>query len=223
MAPMGMGLWANTEEEMDIPTITADRRDTVGTKAMRALRADGRIPGVMYGRKQDNVNLTLDAITIHKIVDEASLVVELDIAGEKTHVLLRGIERDHLGDQIQHVDFLRIDLADKVRVSVPLTFVGTAKGATRGGLLQIQKGLIPTNCPANAIPKGIEIEVTNLDIGDSLYFKDVPLPDGAELIANPKGIVVQCVQARRAAALAKAEEVRGKGPAKDAAPAEAAK
>ena len=72
-------------------------------------------------------------------------------------------------------------------------------------------GDVEVNCPADKIPKYVEVEVTKLEVDDSLKFKDLSIPEGAELIPNPEGIVVKCAQARRAAALNKAQELQEAG------------
>ena len=193
---------------MQIPALKAERRDISGTKAMRKLRANGGLPGVLYGKGAENVNLSFSYKDIDKLIKEASHVVELDIAGDKQHALVRGLQRDHLGDHLHHIDFIRISLDEKVKLKLPLNFVGTPRGAAHGGLLEVLRGEVEVLCPASSIPKHVEVEVTKLEVGDSVKFKDLDIPEGAELIPNPDGIVVKCAQARRAAALTAAEEAK---------------
>jgi large subunit ribosomal protein L25 len=193
-----------------IPVLTASRRTAVGTKHMRKLRAEGRLPGVIYGHGKECINLELETREIQKLLDAASHVVELDVEGDKQYVLLRALQRDHLGDQLQHIDFVRLNLTDKVKLRVPLSFVGTPKGASMGGLLEVLNGDVEMSCPADRIPQSIEVDVSGLGVGDNVYYKDIALPEGADLIPNPDGIVVKCAQARRAAALARAAEQEDK-------------
>lgn len=208
---------------MQIPTLKASRREQSGTKAMRKQRALGNLPGVLYGQGQENINLLFDYTDVSKLVHDASHVVELNFDDGKHIALVRGLQRDHLGDNLQHIDFIRINLDEKVKLSLPLSFVGTPRGASHGGLLEILRSDVAVLCPASNIPKYIEVEVTQLEVEDTVKFKDLNLPEGAELIPNPDGIVVKCAQARRAAALTKAQEAEAAKPAAAAAAAPAAK
>ena len=183
---------------MQIPALPAQRRDNSGTKAMRKLRAAGELPGVLYGKGAENLNLKFKYATIEKLVHAANHVVELDIAGSKQHALMRGLQRDGFGNELQHVDFMRIDLKDKIKLFVPLRFLGTPKGVAHGGLLEVMRSDIALLCPASNVPTFIEVEVTHLDVTESVRFKDVKLPEGAVLNVSPEGIVVKCAHARRA-------------------------
>lgn len=208
---------------MQIPALKAERRAVSGTKAMRKLRANGGLPGVLYGRGAENINLSFRYSEIEKLVHDASHVVELDIAGEKQHALVRGLQRDYLGDQLHHIDFIRISLDDKVKLKLPLNFVGTPRGAAHGGLLEIMRGEVEVLCPAANIPKFVEVEVTGMEVGDAVRFKDLNIPDGAELTVNPETTVARCAQARRAAALTAAQEAQAAATTKAAEAKPAAK
>ncbi|MBK8206421.1 MAG: 50S ribosomal protein L25 [Planctomycetes bacterium] len=183
---------------MKIPALKAERRAVSGTKAMRKARAEGRMPGVLYGRGKDNQNLLFSSKDIQLLVHDAAHVVKLDMGGEEQYALMRALQRDFLGDEIQHIDFVRIELSDKVRLRIPLTFRGTPKGATHGGMLEVSHGDVEVHCPADRIPKDIEVEVTNLDVGDAIHFGELKLPEGADLVAKPSLVVVKCAHARRA-------------------------
>lgn len=185
---------------MQIPALKADRRDVSGTKAMRKLRANGGLPGVLYGKGAENVNLTFKYADIEKLIHDASHVVELNVAGDKLPALVRGLQRDYLGDQLHHIDFIRISLDEKVKLKLPLKFIGTPRGAAHGGLLEVMRGEVEVLCPASNIPKYVEVEVVGLEVDQSLKFGDLGIPEGAELLVNPAGIVVKCAQARRATA-----------------------
>jgi large subunit ribosomal protein L25 len=204
---------------MQIPALTAARRSSTGTKVNRKQRANGRLPGVLYGKGQDNLNLLLDTKQVLKLLHESAHVVELDVEGERQYALLRALQRDHLGDDVQHVDLVRVELSDKVHLKVPLTFLGTPKGATHGGLLEVLNGEVEIKCPASRIPRLIEVEVTQLEVDQSVHFRELPLPEGAELLVNPDAIVVKCAQARRA--LASETTAEPGAPAAAAAPAAA--
>ncbi len=183
---------------MKIPALKAERRAVSGTKAMRKARTEGRMPGVLYGRGKENQNLLFSSKDIQLLVHDAAHVVKLEMGGEEQYALMRALQRDFLGDEIQHIDFVRIELSDKVRLRIPLTFRGTPKGATHGGMLEVSHGDVEVHCPADRIPKDIEVEVTNLDVGDAVHFGELKLPEGAELVPKATLVVVKCAHARRA-------------------------
>jgi large subunit ribosomal protein L25 len=183
---------------MQVPALPAERREGSGTKAMRKLRASGELPGVLYGKGAENVNLKLKTAAVEKLIHAAAHVVELDIAGDKQHALMRGLQRDSFGNELQHIDFLRISLDEKIKLSLPLRFLGTPKGAAHGGVLEIMHSDIHVLCPAASVPRYLEVEVTHLDVTDAVRFKEVKLPEGAELLHNPEGVVIKCAHARRA-------------------------
>lgn len=183
---------------MKAPTLAASRRENSGTKAMRKLRAAGELPGVLYGKGAENLNLKFSYAQVEKLVHNANHVVELDIGGTKQHALMRGLQRDGFGNLLQHVDFMRIDLSEKIRLLIPLRFLGTPKGAAHGGLLEVMHSDVPVLCPAENVPTYIEVEVTHLDVTDAVRYKDLKLPEGAELNVNPEFVVVKCAHARRA-------------------------
>lgn len=197
---------SNTEDNMQISALKAERRAVSGTKAMRKERANGRLPGVLYGRGKENVNLLFASKDIEDAVKAATHVVQLQFGDEPEYALVRALQRDFLGDSIQHIDFVRIDLAEKVRLRIPLNFLGTPKGATHGGLLEISHGDVEVMCPADRIPGHIEVVVAALEVGDQVTVKDLNLPEGAEPILGQDVVVVKCAQARRAAALETAAE-----------------
>lgn len=185
---------------MQVPSLKAEPRSAIGTKHMRRARAEGKVPAVLYGKGKENLNLSVPRRDLEQLVKAAFHVLELDIGGKKEHALIRGLQRDNLRDDLLHIDLLRVDIKDKVRLVVPFTFLGTPKGASNGGLLEIMQSGVDINCPAINVPKYITVEVAKLELGDGVRFKEVPLPEGADLLSPPEGFVVKCAIARRAIA-----------------------
>lgn len=182
---------------MQIPAVKAEKRSASGTKAMRKLRAGGLVPGVLYGKGQENLNVQLAGKDLVGLIGGSQHVVQLDFGAETSYALLRAVDQDHLSDIINHVDFLRVDLADKVRVRVPVTFIGTAKGVAHGGVMEVLHGDIELMAPASAVPGTIEVEVGALEIGDAVRYKDLKLPEGVTAAVSPNIIVVHCTHPRK--------------------------
>ncbi|MBE7492298.1 MAG: 50S ribosomal protein L25 [Planctomycetes bacterium] len=182
---------------MQIPAFKAEKRAASGTKAMRKLRAGGVVPGVLYGKGKENLNLQIADKDLHAMLDGSAHVVQLDFGSEKTYALIRALDQDHLADVINHVDFVRVDLSDKVRVRVPVNFIGTAKGAAHGGVMEVLRGDVELMSPADRIPAHIEVEVTHLEIGDAVRAKDLKLPEGITIHQNPNAVIVHCTHPRK--------------------------
>lgn len=183
---------------MQIPTVKAEPRSASGSKLVRKLRAEGKVPCVLYGKGKENENLQLASSDIEKLIHDTAHVVQLDIAGKKTHALLRAMQRDRVEDELQHLDLLRIELSDQVRVRIPLLFVGTSKGAAHGGVQEVLRGDVDLHCPAQVVPKQIVVDVSALDIGDAVRLRDLKLPEGATLVDKPDRISVHVTHPRKA-------------------------
>jgi large subunit ribosomal protein L25 len=170
-------------------------REKTGKNAARRLRAEGMIPGVVYGKGIESVPVVLS----HK---ELSAVV----AGEGGHnnlIVLQGggsldgstiivadIVREVLKSTPVHVDLHKINLTEKVHVHVPVRLVGTAIGVKEGGLLDFAMHNLDVECLPNQIPEHIDIDITQVAIGRSVHVGDIAVPAGVKLLADAKASVV---------------------------------
>ncbi|MBF0124013.1 MAG: 50S ribosomal protein L25/general stress protein Ctc [Magnetococcales bacterium] len=178
--------------------IHAESRSGTGKGVARRLRRQGRIPAVLYGGGQGNVNLSLDLRSwvqlVNKLRDDLRTDQhELIIDGQAgSAVLVRGIERDPVTWIPLHVDFLRFDPNSEVDAEVPVHVVDEEKsaGVKRGGAVHLICHSLAVRCRAGNIPRGIEISVAHLDIGDSVHVNDVRLPEGVELHSDTNFAVV---------------------------------
>ncbi|MBI3268015.1 MAG: 50S ribosomal protein L25 [Planctomycetes bacterium] len=174
---------------MELYTLKATPRTKVGTPEARRLRAKKQIPAVLYGHKQDTVSVTIVAEDFAPIVKKGLRLVELELPGKKEHVYVKSVQRQAITDQILSVDFNRIDLNEKISVKVPLRLRGHSVGVAKGGVLDTQLVEIPVQCLPLAIPALIDVDITNLEMGGLLHLRDVKLPEGVVLDANPDMIV----------------------------------
>jgi large subunit ribosomal protein L25 len=176
-------------------------RDRAGKGVARKLRAGGRIPGVVYGRTTPPVPISLDPVALRRILvrSEAGLntLLELDVAGggplHGRPVLVRELQRDPVRGAYLHADLLAVDLLQKIQVSVPIHVVGKAHGVELGGILDHSLRELELLCLPTAIPKEIPVDVTGLEIGQSLHVRDLVLPEGVELRSDPDLSVVSVV------------------------------
>ncbi len=183
------------------PRNPAKNRGT-GTRVSRRLRAQGRIPGIIYGHN-------LASQPIHMARDEfwglfkiGSPLVKLHMPGatEPENVLVRDIQWDYLGKEVVHVDFARIDMNEVVRQVVPITLKGDAPGTAHGGILEHLMHEVAIHCLAVAIPESIVVDVSRLEVDEQVEAKDLSLPDGAKLDVDGSLVVVHVTRKRGSAA-----------------------
>ena len=161
-------------------------RENAGKGVARKLRAAGRIPGVVYGREFPPVPVSLDPQLLRRVLvhSEAGLntLFELDVAGggplQGKPVLVRELQRDPVKGAYLHADLLVVDLLQKIQVSVPIHVVGKAHGVELGGILDHSLRELELLCLPTAIPKEIQVDVSALDVGQSLHVRDLALPEG---------------------------------------------
>jgi large subunit ribosomal protein L25 len=168
--------------------LSATLRDGTGKGSARTLRAQGRIPAVIYGHGRDPLSLAIDAREIEKLlsrISAESTVIELSLDGKSARTLIREIQRHPFKRQILHVDFQELVAGEKVTVRLPIVLSGIPDGVRQdGGILdQTMRELEVEVDPAN-IPNHVEIEVTSLKIGDSIHVRDIPLPEGVEIVGD---------------------------------------
>lgn len=168
---------------MAIDEIEATARPRAGKGAARAVRREGRIPAVIYGDKKEPETIAIDQPTLVKLLNRGgflSSVFDIKVAGRSNRVLPRDIQYDPVKDLPIHVDFQRVSGGGAIRVSVPVAFLNEeiCPGLKRGGVLNIVRHEVELNCPADAIPAQIEIDLSEADIGDSIHISAVKLPNG---------------------------------------------
>lgn len=172
--------------------LSASPRSDAGKGAARKLRSAGSIPGVIYGHAREPQSLAIETRDLERLlahVSAASTVVELDVDGRTSRTLIREIQRHPFKKQILHVDFQELVAGEKVTVSIPLVFVGTAAGAKSGGVLdQIMHELEIEVDPSN-IPNHIDVDVSALEIGHSVHVGDLAIPAGVEVLSEADATV----------------------------------
>ncbi len=175
-------------------TISARSRESRGKGAARQTRREGRIPAVLYGHGEDSVSLSVDANELQKLVHSISIentIVDLDLgSGEPYKVLIRELQRHPFRDEFVHIDFVHVAMDEKIQVEVPIVLIGTPTGVkNKGGVLDHQLRELEVFCLPGSIPEKIELDVSNLDIGDSIHVSDIQLPDVEILTELDRAVV----------------------------------
>jgi len=177
------------------PELKAMIREGKGKGAARRLREAGRIPAVVYGHQLKPMSVSVDAKDIEDLTRSMaveSTVINLKIDGgpkRPIKALVREIQRHPFRDQVLHMDFYKISMKEQVNVEVPISIVGTAVGVRlEGGILQHQLREVQVSCLPGEIPDKIEVDVSELLIGDSLHVSDISL-GGVEILSDPTVLV----------------------------------
>ncbi len=169
--------------------LTAKRRDALGTRKVRGLRKKSLIPGVVYGHAQENIPVALDAHDLEVALHHGERLFELDVDGQVQNVLVKDVQYDAMQQVVLHVDLARVDLDERVEVTVPLVLRGTPAGLAEGGVMHQQAAEIDLECAVRQIPEDIRVPINDMKIGDMLHMRDVKLPEGITLLSDPEAIV----------------------------------
>jgi large subunit ribosomal protein L25 len=174
-------------------SFNATAREKGGKGAARQLRSRGQVPAVLYGRGREPVSLTLNARDLDKMlghIQAESTVIEVTVEGQTSKTLIREIQRHPIKRQILHVDFQALVAGEKVVVSIPIVLTGTAEGVKlEGGVLEQPLRELEIEVDPSSIPDHVELDVTNMVIGDSLHVSDLKVPDGVEIQDDPETTV----------------------------------
>lgn len=165
----------------DKATLRAEPRSDTGKTAARQLRRRGGLPAVVYGDYTEPVALTVDNHEFERLmarIHAATTVVSLEVEGaEPQQVLIREIQRHPFRSDFLHVDFLKIRAGQKIKVLVPLHLEGLAEGVDLGGIMQQTRHEVEVECIPSEIPSEITVDVSAMQIGDSLHIGDIDAGD----------------------------------------------
>jgi large subunit ribosomal protein L25 len=184
--------------------LNVEIRDQAGKGVARKLRAAGRIPGICYGKHDAPVAVSLDASALRRLLaaSDAGLntIISItgggDLAGKQ--VLVRELQRDPVRGAYLHADLYTVDVAQTVDVSVPIHIIGKATGVEfGGGVLDQALRELDLTCLPLAIPKEIVVDVTAIELGQSLHVRDIALPEGVELRSDGDLSVLSVVAASK--------------------------
>ena len=180
--------------------LKAQARSGVGKGAARAVRRQGLIPAVIYGDKKPPVPISISYNEAMKRIYSGgflSHIITLDVDGEKFKVIPRDYQLDPVKDTALHVDFLRIGAGSRLNVEVRVNFLNeeASPGLKRGGTLNIVRHTVELSCPADAIPEEIEVDLTGLEIGDSVHISAVKLPERVQATIHDRDFTIATIVA----------------------------
>lgn len=198
----------------DAFTIQVEPRDPqknkgTGSRVSRRLRAQGRIPAIVYGHHLPPQPISLSRDDVWTMIRKSARLTQLKIGDSTEMALVKGIQWDHLGKEVIHLDFTRVSAQERVHTVVKLEIFGTAPGLNEGGMLEMLEHDLPIACPAISIPDSIRVEVGGLHLGQSIHVRDLTLPEGVEADTDPDKPLLQIVSRPTAAAEEAADETEG--------------
>lgn len=182
----------------EVVTVRAEPRDPAknkgtGTRAVRKLRAKGRVPAILYGHKQANLPITLAHEDVWTLIKKGHHVAQLQVGGEAEMALIRAVQWDHLGRDILHLDFYRVSADERVTTEVGLALHGTAIGLSEGGVLEQPVHHVPVTCAVTSIPDSIRVDVSGLRLNQAVHLRDLVLPPGVTVEGDPDAVLVHVV------------------------------
>lgn len=201
---------------METHSLSASTRAAEGKGAARKVRKAGKVPGVLYRAGGEAASLSFDLpelAAIFRKTADPNTVVTVHVDGAPHSCLVREIQRDPVTREVLHVDFYEVSPDQKVTATVVVNPVGRALGTRAGGTLRVITRQLTVRCPAGQIPAKLDVDVSNLDIGQFLRASDVPAPEGVQVTFARDFNVVTVVGKRAApaaAAAAPAAEKKGK-------------
>jgi len=172
--------------------LAVERRDAIGRAAVRKLKARGVVPAVVYGGKEKPEPLQVLRRDVSVMLSHASgenILVELEIAGENATraALVQEVQHSPVGGDVLHIDFHAVSMDEKIEADVPLEPVGTANGVKNfGGLLEQSLRALTVSCLPRDLPDKISVDVSNLNIGDSIHVRDIKLPNEVAAKVQPE-------------------------------------
>jgi large subunit ribosomal protein L25 len=181
-----------------IAELKAELRDRVGKGAARAVRRQDKVPAVIYGDRKSPIPITLPQREMTQRLHAGGFLthlVQIEVDGEKIRAIPKDYQLDPVRDFLIHVDFLRVGEGARLTLDVPVHFVNhpASPGLKRGGVLNVVRHAIEMVVPADAIPEFIEVDLSGLDIGDSVHISAVTLPEGARPTITDRDFTVATI------------------------------
>jgi len=201
----------------DTATLQATVRDRLGSRYTRRIREAGGLPAIVYGHGQDPLPIRVEAHDALRQFHGGHKLFELKVEGRESskpdYVLLKDLQFDHMGTNIVHCDFARVDLDERIETRVHLEFIGDAKGlGSAGAIMMHPQEVLEIECLITNMPESIEVDISDMEVGDILHAGDVNLPlDTMVLMTDPETIVAQIVVQAEAEAEGEEAEVDTEG------------
>lgn len=183
--------------------IQVEKRERTGKGGNRKARSRGLIPAVVYGSGKDSVPIQIDRRTFIETMkksDSENPIFRLTLSGtgQERYAMIREMQRDPVSRQVIHIDFQRIEMTQKVRFTVPIELVGTPVGVkTEGGMMDFVTREVEVECLPADVPAHIELDVTEIHVGQHVEARALTMPDKVVLVDDPDKVILSLGHARK--------------------------
>jgi large subunit ribosomal protein L25 len=180
--------------------LAAELRERAGKGAARATRRAGRVPGVIYGNKQDPVLISVDPVALTKEMNQPGFfghIYEVSVGSDTYKVLARDLQTHPINGFPTHIDFMRFSAKTRLAVEVVVEFVNedSCPGLKEGGVLNVVRHAVELRCSPENIPETIVADLAGLEIGDSVHISAITLPDGVEPTITDRDFTIATIAA----------------------------
>ena len=176
--------------------LDTERRDDSGKGVARKLRAAGRVPAVFYGHDQEATPLSVDAREMSHVLQTSggsNVLLDLIVDGKSHLAMPREIQRDYIHNKLIHIDFLAVSRTETITVDVPVIEVGDSIGIKEGGVVEHHLRALRVECLPQDVPERLEVDITELNIGDMIHVSDVVVPAGVTILTNAEDAVLSVI------------------------------
>ncbi|MCK4401990.1 50S ribosomal protein L25/general stress protein Ctc [bacterium] len=180
--------------------LQANARKEINKKSTKELRKQGCIPAVLYGHGIKTLNLTVEQKKFEQMIKKThgenvliSLSIDSDGSSKQETVMIRDIQYHPVSDGLLHIDFYKILLHEKITTRINIVLTGQAAGVKEGGVLDHSMRDVEVSCLPDKMPGHFEVDVTQLEIGSSIHIRDLKIPEGVEVLADPEQAIVSIV------------------------------
>ena len=183
---------------MEEISITAETRKGKGKSFAKKVRKEGGIPAILYGKDTESIPITISLREWEKLRKriKRNTIFKMEIPGiegvKSRPVMVKNIQRTIIGDRINHIDFLQVSMERKVEVEIPVYLTGDAKGLVNNGIIEQHLRTMMVECLPSQIPEKVDVDISDLDIGDSVHVHEISIP-GVKLLGNPDVAIVTII------------------------------
>ncbi len=184
----------------EVSILNAISRKNSGTNSSKKIRKDDKIPAIIYGDGKNPEPVALEVRDLRLEINRSAFlnkIYDLSVEEKKVRVIVQEISQNPVTDELEHIDFLRVNDSTKVTIEVPVKFINEAlsPGIKRGGVLNVVRYAIEITCPVSKIPENFEFNLDGLEIGDSIHISHTNIEEGIETTIKDRDFTVASILA----------------------------
>jgi len=179
---------------MEEAELNAEARKEMGTASARRLRAQRKVPAVIYGKGMENVHISIERDDVKTLLAGGVKLVRIRVDGKAYDTILQEVQVEPIGGGVLHIDFHKVELTERVSVEVPVEILGEPKCPPTAGVLEKHLDTVTVECMAADVPKSIVVDVRGMGVGDAIHIGDLELPKGAKTLEKEDEVVVSIVR-----------------------------